>query len=957
MRSPWFLDLILHSSIAPLRSDNSWRKETLNCYLKLIFAGQNVPYQVSEQERKYLVQFATLAEFRLPELLVVPEPVSPNDVGIARLGHALQDTSIGLEGTEESTLQLSFQTSYLPSDEQTRIYLDALRARQGTTLPKRLLEAVMDAYPMDHDEGQQAIDRALSYAFRGDPQEEIEHLNRLLTKVPPSALNVKTMAIPPHIFLFDRLLVLMPDEAQVQETVRQFNHALIQSNHAHQMLTGFAREIKRLTTLFVQDPSEESFAQLLKVKIGYQQLKAQFFDGKVALDGFLKLAVDEAEFVMTASSHVLLERAAQYDCNAMVATLHRTENPDPAFKTYAEKAVEKVFKRQQQQGILVTFSPPFFFHFGRNDLDLVSGCVYFDGEQYLELPSELQNHPHIRSLHIHDLPYVLNGDGSFSHYTTEGHQRVAQVRIALGQYGVTIQRRLNISLEGPEEIAPLQYVPLEQFDAFPSALLERMEAKEFWIGPDQTIYGYTEKGAPIFSFDPQLQTIQTASGTFVLSNDDSLEDENLRTALDYLANILPLDEVLVREDQRLIYIPSLELTLTLKEDQAWHWVSPKISGMTLDLSRPPCLSTFVLKWEGGASRSSRQFEDQLIMLKKHLREAESQEGSSLIAQEQMDSMRKQIVATEERLAQLDKRLYVTLLPEARESAALRETLNDEVRRLERASQLISEARDSIESRELQRQYLDVEERYHEAKQEYEACCTKRATVTYETFHLGHVKSRDLVGALFLLQEQLASGEEVDPHAWVEELANHQSNHLFDEQTLTLLQRCVDQNADQQPLISLYCQLLLSQHDFILFKEAGKSLSPNQEERLLRIEAIYNQRTGACLFLHTRLIEEGTQIPAPITTLMHQHCPKHARVNAPEVEGPISFPLVSAQETQALAAQSLLERLCLADAIECSPKNSLEEIPEEQRRLIKTFRNGSNDQATGFYVEAFCTATN
>ena len=79
-------------------------------------------------------------------------------------------------------------------------------------------------------------------------------------------------------------------------------------------------------------------------------------------------------------------------------------------------------------------------------------------------------------------------------------------------------------------------------------------------------------------------------------------------------------------------------------------------------------------------------------------------------------MRRQIIATEERLAQLDKRLYVTLLPEARKSAALRETLNDEVRRLEGASQRIGQARNPMESRGFQRQYLDAERRYHQAKQ-------------------------------------------------------------------------------------------------------------------------------------------------------------------------------------------------------------------------------------------------
>ena len=91
-------------------------------------------------------------------------------------------------------------------------------------------------------------------------------------------------------------------------------------------------------------------------------------------------------------------------------------------------------------------------------------------------------------------------------------------------------------------------------------------------------------------------------------------------------------------NKALIYIPSLELTLTFREDQVWHWVSPKISGVILDLSRPPCASTFVLKWQGGFSPSSRQLEDQLIILKKHLREAELKEGPSLIVKEQMDSI-------------------------------------------------------------------------------------------------------------------------------------------------------------------------------------------------------------------------------------------------------------------------------------------------------------------------------
>lgn len=948
-----FLNLVFDPSFEPLQSNNAWRKETLSCYLNMIFSGQKVPYDVTEEQRKYLVQFATLAEFTLPELNITNNPLTP-DVRIAELGCALQRTSIGLEGTEESTLQLSFQTAQLQSGVKTRKLLDALRARQGTTLPKHLLDAVMEAFPIDHDEGQQGIVRAFSYAFRGAPQEEIAYIQKLLSSYPLSDLNTETLAIPSHVFLNDRLIVLEPGNLGAQGVVRTFNQELIQSNQAPQMLMGYAREIKRLTALLMDDHSEDKFAELLKVKIGYQQLKAQFFDGKVALEGFLKLAVDDAEFAMASSSHFLADMATGIDCDEIVRLLHETQDPDPALKTYAEKQVEKVFKRQQEQRIAVEFSPPFFLQFGRNDLDIISGCVYFDGEQYIELPSELQNHPHVRSLGIHDLPYVINNDGSFSHYTTEGGRRVAQVRIALSEAaGVIIQRRLNTSLQGPEEIRPLQYVPLEKLQQFPTALLQRMGVKDFWMDPEQNIYGYTEKGKPIFSLSQgwQRNTIRTASGTFYLANDRQLNDENLRSALEHLQNIIPQDEILVRADQRLIYIPSLGATLTFKEDQAWHWTSSDITGMTLDLTRPPFESTFVLKWEGGASRSPRQLEEQLIMLRKHLAEAEAQEGLSLSAKGQIETMQKQIVATEKKLSQLDKRLYVTLLPEE-DRVEIKAELDGLVYQLEAISRGMSQTSDRLESRELQRRYLETEKRYEEQKERYEACCTQSPTVTYETSYPNLVKGRDLIGALFLLNEQLLRKDEIDTDAWIQELARYPSNRPFDEQTLKLLRTCSEDYEEDHPLISLYSQLLLTQHYHILFKEAEKSLTPDQEKRLKSLEGTYTASKERCEALYGQLTVEGTKIPAPVMTLMHQHCPDSAPVTAPTHQDPVSFSHSSMQDAKALATQSLLERLFLADAIACKPKNSSKEIPEEQRRLIKSFREGSHDQATGFYVEAF-----
>lgn len=945
-----FLNLILSSKITPLEYDNGWRKETLNCYLKFLFTGRHIPYQVNEEERKYLVQMATLAEYPLPELQVV-DKASSRESGIVELGEALQKTQLGLEGLEESTLQHSFQTSTLPSNKETRKFIDALRARHGKSLPKHLLGAVMEAYPIDHDQGQQAIARALSYAFRGKPQEQEQWILDILKGFPDVVLNEKTMGIPPRIFLYDRLLALRPDHDEALAAVEAFNKTLIGSNNAAQMLVGFAREIKRLTAVFDRIPTEDHFAELLKAKIGYQQIKKQYYEGKVALEGFLKLAADEAEFTITSSSQAIATYGEGLNWNEVVELLHKTEKPHPNERTFVEKAVEKIFKRQREQGLEVKFASSFYLSFGRSDLDIVSGCVYFDGEQYLELPAHLQNHPHVRSLGVHDLPYVQNDDGSYTHYTMEGYRRVPQVRIALGRDGVTVQRRLNTSLQG-EEIIPLQYVPLEQLRAIPAALARRMGVAEFWMGPDQTLYGYTEKGALVFNLD-RYQVVRTAHGSFRLSNTLNPPEDHLTAVLAYLKNVISHDEILVRHDQQLIYIPALDLELTFKDDQKWHWSSPKITGMTLDLSQAPSPRTFVLAWDGGGSRSPYELENQLILLRKHLKEAEAIQGPSLQVKEQIVYMRKEIIATEEKLAKLDKRLYVTLPPERVDSSGIKEKLDAQVAALKGLSHAIGVERDPERSQGLQEQYLEEEQRYRALVKSYDTCCTKSAFVTYETSHLEHVKGRDFLGSLFLVHQLARKGEEIDEGAWIEELSAHASHHTFDQETLHYLEAFGhNYSSEGYPLLSLYFQLLLAQHCYLKMNEVAKSLTPDQEQRLQEARDLYALQKGRCTELHNRAAGNGTKIPTPISTLLHQHCPELNGARNPDAQEQVPFPEASASKLQALASQSPLERLGLADAVTCHPKNSVKQIPEEQRKLIKKFRDKSHDQAAGFYIEAY-----
>lgn len=955
-----FLDFVLGEHA--FRRDNIWRKEVLGCYLQMIFAGEGLPIQVSEEERKYLVQMATLAEVPLPNLVVVAGADQFFRKGLPEVGRAVQQSEIGLEGLEEDIIQRSIQQSDLPQNAEMRKFIDALRARHGEHLAESLLPSVLQAYPLDHDQGQQAIIRAISYAFHGRQDALIAYVTDLLGRQPPAAeIDARTMALPARIFLLDYLVSNLPvvppaadPFAAHRAELEAFNQGLMNSNNAPKMLMGFAREISRLARIFTANPTPETFANLLRVKIAYQALKGTHFDGRVVLRGFLKLAVDQAESSMASSLIEVKDFARGLD-PAVLLPLLLAMDADPARRTFAERAVERAFRIQQERGLPVTYQAPFFLSFGRSDLDLVSGFVYFDGQENAELPAHLQNHPHVRSLGLHDLPYVRNDDGSYSHFTTEGGRRIAQVRITMNPAReIIIQRRLATHFAPPERVGVLQYLPLEKFTAIPAALAQRMGVREFWKAQNNTIYGYTEKGALVLSVTPD-ETIRTSAGSFKFSERVALAGTPSEEVFNYLRQALPADEILSKRDLSGFWVPSLDLMIDFDPaDNSWNCTSPNVSGMVLDLDQPLAPSLLGLKRKEGAAKAALQaLKDQLTILRKHLGEAEAIAGPSLFNKAEIDQIKKDILKTEAQIAQMDARLYVAVLPEQQPGTSHRAALARQVRVLADLSRQIAETADPVVSRDLQAQYLAAQHHYRELNERYlTTSATARRAAFLETSNPEHVLARDLAGSAFLVVEELKRWHpplQMNSRAWIQELAKHPFSQPLDQRTFDLVQEAAHSSFSRRDELTLYLHLLLCQNAFFHSQEIAKTLSPDQEGKLREAQDRYRDLRTFCEEIAR---ERRAEFPSEIRALLHTHCPG---IIPPEAHGEAEvapFPEIAGRELLGLSQQSFLERLALSPLVVSHPKDHASDISDAQKRLLRSFKTHSADQVAGFYLEEF-----
>lgn len=938
-----FLDFILQESSPMLLKGNLWREGALRCYLSMLFAGsdQDKIYTVTEDQRRYLIQFATLAKYNLPHLNIGNSTF--NDVGIERLGKALQATEIGLEGLDESTVQLSLQT--LEGSSIDRPTIDFLRMRHEDAL---YLYEHIPLKKFQHDQHYAAIIRSAVSLYKPDLKGKYSTwLNDLFNRFSSQTLVIdeQTMAVSESIFWLDLFFAIDSNNwgENHLNTLNAFDDELIKSNNAPKMLVGLARKIYRLSVIFKNKQSTDrtvaEFCELLQLKMAYQRIKKDHYKN-VQLDGFLKLFTDQAECAMADASDVIIDFA---NGNQWISVLN--ENTTGIFEQSIFVKTREIFKK-----INDITQNSIFCSFGAYDVDLVSGRVYIQGKQPISLPPFFQNHPHLHILGLDNLPYMPNPDGSFSYFTKEGDKEIQQVTLQKKQkvhpnegpqnndHDLIIVRRLPVDFKASMHES-LTYVPLENISSMPAVIAERMGASNFWIKGNR-VYGYSDQGDLKFFFDlngDSIEKVTTPEGEFLLFKTSEDKKTPSYKIEDFLTHFIANDEILINKDRTLIYIPAIDLTLSWDNKQ-WNCKGPSIADMVLDLDAPIQNSILTLK-QKSPKASVKVLNHQISGLEKELQALNKISGRSFIQNARVTELQKQIEHLRKKAALKDPRLYIAL-DNAYSGTDLRKTLVN-------AAKEWCNAGFRISAKEKPTNCLSLKDIYFEKKQAFLTCyaqyseyCAKGARAfILETLVDNNVTARDLNGLLFLL-EQEAAKKEIENLLWIHEFAKHPFNQPLTQQTVDFMGKVVEQISEKAPNLALYLKLLVCQNTFF-----------NVQEKRAEYEA---QQKAIKEFIEGSSIKCWA-LPSEVKALLHVHFPEVLEneavidLNDDEI---IPFNSKELENLRALSQESLSEKLGLEKDIIADKKDSKKEISENQLKLIKSFQNHSKDQVEGFYLEEF-----
>lgn len=533
-----------------------WLKTVLNAYLNML--GDTVVVS-SERTRKYVVQLATLAERALPTIIEITPAAPENHLEVQRVATLLQGTDIWLEGLSEDDIQDTFQHARgIVSAPAMRREIDRLRARapaDSVPLVGYLLEGHVIPEGMrdgaSRDFGDQDWERATrGVAYLLDKKSYEGAIETFVSTTSCSCyrswydnrdgdIHPATFAPPPFFLYADIMLRLYPerflgDASTLNDTLGTFNHKLIASGDASQMLMGYAREITRVSALLPHiaatvSPEEafRAFAYLLKMKMAYQAVRKEYFKEEDKICGFLKLFTDAADCDMACTEPLAMTFLASQDnagFNALVSEMFVPMFPEGA--KYAEKVVMKTFKEQRDGGITMLHTAPMLLSFAGTEVDCATGVVYRNGYETEEVPPYLRNHPHVRLLELQDLPFARNSAGAFCYYSEaegKGSGPTLKARIALDPEAgyVIIQKMLPTTFAG-EAPKLLQFVPPENHAHIPAAIMQRLGIAHVWQDERTQVAG-TDDGSPaqahpiLYGYDAQGKLVAKFKHSNIMS--------------------------------------------------------------------------------------------------------------------------------------------------------------------------------------------------------------------------------------------------------------------------------------------------------------------------------------------------------------------------------------------------------------------------------------------------------
>ncbi len=965
---------------------NSGRSSFLKTLLLMVFSeDRNV--EVTYKQRSYAIQLLSLSDLPLADIekiksKLVPtssDPKSPATAILQEVGAALQKTSISLEGVEESTLQKSFQRAGLAKSSETRALLDIYRARAGESLSLHLM-TYLEGLSLSHDEQRELAERALCRAYSFNPEETRSYL---ISKTPQGgsfgSVDLKTLATPLEVFFSDVVAKIDPsyyffNADSPREKIRLFNEKLINSKETHKMLMGYARIITDLSLLAKQGTLDENdFYLLFRSKLAYQDLKINYFEGKKAIGGFLKIATDSAESEMVQSAEIiqrLLEKPTYLERISDLIT--KNEGID-----YATQIIERSIKSGNSVLSFTLTSIPGFASLGAKiQVDMVTGVIYQNGRQQINLPPKLQNHPDTRFLQIHTFPYTWDtSENAYIYYTKENGKNIPQVLVK--EVGddtpPVIKKRLSV---GSRELL-LQFVPKEQIK-FPKVALHRMGIKNFWQKAEGELLGYDTKGNLVATFKKDNKSesyvITTPQGIrYRFLKQESLSSYKSHPVLSRLLSVFSSEEILIEEKGKEFFVPAI--SLTIKEEQtpeSTRWVL-ELKGMTkkiLDTSSEGSSSLIVKNDINSQELEGTRKE----LLETTVRlDLQLQKESSLSSKYNIRQLEKKIEMLQEKIATIEEKLFLSTLPEntdyLNETAILEMvpvSIRPSPRGLVNATEIFSSLLNFLRKNnslnpfdpEILSSYLAVKETYEkECDTELEAVFFSKSINDTGLF------TRNLSGALKITYMSFAKGSEAAIPAetlLIEELAKYPLDKSLKSSELLLLQRAIAALDNRiEPLeeylqLSSYLNFMLYLHfsykkrEFATITLGDKVAERNSVERSFE-ETLENCTECISLLappfhLHKSLLDiwAKTNLCGPPT---NSEILETEEASITQKEKPLVL-----KQMQFFSSQSLLERLFSVDIISSIHKEASSEISSEQKSLIRSFLIHSKDQVIGFYLE-------
>jgi hypothetical protein len=973
---------------------NLQRIDFLNIYLKMTFAGNDQAHLTATQ-RAYLMQFLVLSSLEVETIekvkgtiSVVNNSNSSTFDSLDKVGKILQASFISLEGVEDEIIQKTFQQAFIAQDFNTRQWIDALRASGTEKLAFFLYDYVRDFHKIDHDQGREAIERHIRNIIKqGAPKEILQNAISFLD-LTGREFNEKILA--PSLEVFYKDLQLELDFIAIDDAVIiAFNQQLIVSGEFNKMLMGYAREISRLSK-DLSNPFQ--VYSLLKCKIAYQHLKFNYFDGKKKIAGFLKIETDKADAAMTSTALAMQDKLADIDFVAELSKIFNTPINNPS---YADKIISQEWKKSNSQELKPGVLKGWINLGERLTIDGVLGVIYNEGQQQVSLPAHLQNHPALRSLGVHGLPYVWNAqDNSFIYYKKENEIRVPQVIIKELNGQPIIQKRLSVEFTfSGKKTENLQFISKEETN-LPDSVLQHMKIKHFWQDPSHNLYGYDSDGnlAAIITYqnDPTQRTVQIKNERYRFFQADH---QNPELVLARLLKTFYSDEILENLEKNSFFIPSIGLKLTKSQEKSQPtptWICEQ-EGMARKIIDTSHSSPYLFLKNEGSEQKSAVICKKLKEISYRL-QLEQLKDASHINRHTTEQFKQQITHLETELTAVEECVFISRLPSKNsEKDKIQEIFNT----IPYSFQIVAKDYEALsykaiipkilidlkeklvaklavataQDASLQQEIVDLLQAYQKIQAKYNQIGEdSNQVVFFKENNIKFFSSIDLAGALVLTLNQLKQNtedlEQVSYIPFIQELAKYPLDQPLTETCLKLLDNaidCVDQQIQKnEGMIQLqfYLHLMKFLHFSYKMQELAHTPLSDKQNKVDATEHAYLAIKIDCQKTMEQLnekIDKSVLLTKELRTLWYksgfnpENLLLQEGIYAPVNSVKITKPVVE-KKIQMYASQTLLERLFISDAVVAEAKDPKQELSKQQLALTKAFITHSPDQVAGFYLE-------